>query len=795
MMETDLCAHCTRPVTDDQHAILCDVCQLWQHRTCKTGISLAVYLEAVEFDYDIPFVCKRCIQLPATNPVPTTPPMPNSPARSRSPLRPPPRERRPPPRERRPPPKERRQPPKERRQPPRELSPPPRELSPPPRELSPPPRELSPPPREHSPLLSPPRELSPPPRELSPPPRELSPPPRELSPPPRPLNPLPDQPPRPPSPLPIFDDDDLPPPPSPLSISSTDLNYSDFDLPPPPPPLSMDIDDFNPPTRDVPLDASFDLPDRSISINQEPSETTFHANDTLPTQVPDDVEITYRIIEKGSKRGGRLLLSSDGYSYGVKAVNKSSTRWFCSVRSKSIRCRATVSQVGDAFFPGASGHSHPGDPKLLLRVELQKQVREKATNDLFRPAMRFVEDAVLDVAPDQRSLLPKQTNLKRVANRFRSKARPTEPSTLDFTLDLDFINSPEFLIGDLRTEDGHRHLIFSSPFQRRILRQSRRWFMDGTFKAVTGPFKQRGQLFSINAFVKGECGELKQFPLMFALMSRKTKDDYIQIFRHIQALVGPPDVEGFVADFEKALWQALRDVHPGIPIKGCVFHFNQAIWRRTQELGLSTAYRDNSATRTYIRQLMALPFLPPRHIPPAFDNLSTRASSTSLQSLVDYMRRQWISNPVFPVDSWSVYQLTVRTNNDIEGMYLLFLFIYFNCMYSDFQHRSISNILFISITFTCIHVLILYSFSGWHTRLNQKSGGAPGVYRLIQLLKVEAELMEASIAAGDMYRETNRHYRRLDEKLKEAWTNYMSSDLSTGGFLRTVGNLYGFVAA
>ncbi|KAK3089542.1 hypothetical protein FSP39_004440 [Pinctada imbricata] len=170
----------------------------------------------------------------------------------------------------------------------------------------------------------------------------------------------------------------------------------------------------------------------------------------------------------------------------------------------------------------------------------------------------------------------------------------------------------------------------------------------------------------------------------------------------------------------------------------------------SQELGLSTAYRDNSATRTYIRQLMALPFLPPRHIPPAFDNLSTRASSTSLQSLVDYMRRQWISNPVFPVDSWSVYQLTVRTNNDIEG---------------------------------------------WHTRLNQKSGGAPGVYRLIQLLKVEAELMEASIAAGDMYRETNRHYRRLDEKLKEAWTNYMSSDLSTGGFLRTVGNLYGFVAA
>ena len=38
-------------------------------------------------------------------------------------------------------------------------------------------------------------------------------------------------------------------------------------------------------------------------------------------------------------------------------------------------------------------------------------------------------------------------------------------------------------------------------------------------------------------------------------------------------------LEGFLADFEISAWQALRDVFPGKTIKGCVFHWAQAIWR------------------------------------------------------------------------------------------------------------------------------------------------------------------------------------------------------------------------
>lgn len=44
--------------------------------------------------------------------------------------------------------------------------------------------------------------------------------------------------------------------------------------------------------------------------------------------------------------------------------------------------------------------------------------------------------------------------------------------------------------------------------------------------------------------------------------------------------------EGFVADFEAALWKALKDRFPGTHIQGCVFHWTQVVLRKAQEHGL-----------------------------------------------------------------------------------------------------------------------------------------------------------------------------------------------------------------
>ena len=46
-------------------------------------------------------------------------------------------------------------------------------------------------------------------------------------------------------------------------------------------------------------------------------------------------------------------------------------------------------------------------------------------------------------------------------------------------------------------------------------------------------------------------GARKQFPLAFALMSRKTKEDYIAVLRCLKEKLTDPVVEAFVLDFEK----------------------------------------------------------------------------------------------------------------------------------------------------------------------------------------------------------------------------------------------------
>ena len=41
-------------------------------------------------------------------------------------------------------------------------------------------------------------------------------------------------------------------------------------------------------------------------------------DESLSTSVLHDGPLTFEVFENGSKRGGRLLVSSDGYKYGVK---------------------------------------------------------------------------------------------------------------------------------------------------------------------------------------------------------------------------------------------------------------------------------------------------------------------------------------------------------------------------------------------------------------------------------------------------------------------------------------------
>ena len=134
--------------------------------------------------------------------------------------------------------------------------------------------------------------------------------------------------------------------------------------------------------------------------------------------------------------------------------------------------------------------------------------------------------------------------------------------------------------------------------------------MDGTFKVVREPFVQ---LVSLHAFVRRDACE-KQVPLAFVVMSRRTAPDYTAALQAvIDALPSHPAVKTITTDFEKGIWRGCREVLPEVKIRGCGFHWAQAVERYFGEVGLLTAYKDKAGPlRDLLRKLLALPYLPLR---------------------------------------------------------------------------------------------------------------------------------------------------------------------------------------
>ncbi|XP_045201867.1 uncharacterized protein LOC123555269 [Mercenaria mercenaria] len=80
-----------------------------------------------------------------------------------------------------------------------------------------------------------------------------------------------------------------------------------------------------------------------------------------------------------------------------------------------------------------------------------------------------------------------------------------------------------------------------------LLTKARKWYLDGTFKAVHKPFIQ---LWSIHAITR-EGDNMKQVPLMHVLMSKCQKQDYVAILQKVlDILEEAPALECFTIDFE-----------------------------------------------------------------------------------------------------------------------------------------------------------------------------------------------------------------------------------------------------
>ncbi len=115
----------------------------------------------------------------------------------------------------------------------------------------------------------------------------------------------------------------------------------------------------------------------------------------------------------------------------------------------------------------------------------------------------------------------------------------------------------------------------------------------------------------------------------------------------------------------------------GVRVKGCYFHFTQALWRKVASLGLVAAYRRDRHLRKCIQKIMALGFLPVAVVMQCFNNYVTsrRIQRLSrrfrgLTTFLRYVDRIYVNRrtATFRPAQWNVYDrdMTTRTNNNVE---------------------------------------------------------------------------------------------------------------------------------
>ena len=232
----------------------------------------------------------------------------------------------------------------------------------------------------------------------------------------------------------------------------------------------------------------------------------------------------------------------------------------------------------------------------------------------------------------------------------------------------------EFLLLEVITEDNKCIHIYGSKSGLHILQNSTQWAGDGTHRKCPKPF---GQLYVIGAIL-----EEHFMPSLYCLLPDHCFETYLIVFRFIKTKCSSvPSI--FVIDFEQAVVLALKQVFPNLKITGCLFHFQQNLFRNI--LKKNPSYRKNQYSLKTFKLLKALVFTPPGFILDIFnDAIKPYAQKHKIQSEMSTFftyfentyvglkhRNGKIKPPLFEVDMWCMFHVlnenTSTTNNSLEA--------------------------------------------------------------------------------------------------------------------------------
>ncbi|XP_071646598.1 uncharacterized protein [Temnothorax longispinosus] len=253
------------------------------------------------------------------------------------------------------------------------------------------------------------------------------------------------------------------------------------------------------------------------------------------------------------------------------------------------------------------------------------------------------------------------SSMKSMMARERIKQRPPIPHTFQ-ALCTDLIKYEwikEFYKGNVVAQDGSRAVIFSSDKLLEIIQQAQEIFVDGTFSVVPR-YPHIDQLYTIHIRYTN-----KAVGTVFCLCEARISALYEAIWLKILQLAPglKTSVKFIMSDYEAAAMKVLEKLFPNANIHGCWFHYNQAVLRKWNRLGLT------NISSTLLSMTMTLPLLPQEFVQALriLHNYcdATHSKYEELLHFVTYIEKTWLPK----ASKVSVYNCPVRTNNLVENFH------------------------------------------------------------------------------------------------------------------------------
>lgn len=214
-----------------------------------------------------------------------------------------------------------------------------------------------------------------------------------------------------------------------------------------------------------------------------------------------------RVVYFNTKRGARSIIR-DGYTfYFHKLLSNGNTRYRCS-KYQVKKCKASIQVNTDDTVSEETKHDDEcfPNPTASTSATYKNSLKRKATESSDTPS-KIITSSIVDIGENASKLAEsgrtKVADIKIIhRNRKTMKlASSQEPSSLS-EVSTEFFNiitsrNEQFLLYDDGPHSKERIVIFATTRSINILKNSKTWQVDGTFKVVPKYF---AQLFSVHGF-------------------------------------------------------------------------------------------------------------------------------------------------------------------------------------------------------------------------------------------------------------------------------------------------------